>query len=69
MWFDLNSKTKEIKVVNKDEIGIDENLIGFKGSPTYVAKSFPPHFERKSILINDTKEILNIIRDISKGGK
>ncbi|MCQ2957712.1 MAG: electron transfer flavoprotein subunit beta/FixA family protein [Candidatus Gastranaerophilales bacterium] len=61
----INSYDKEIKVVNKDDIEIDDNLVGFKGSPTYVSKSFPPHFERKSeILEGDTDEILNKLLNI-----
>lgn len=65
----INSKNKEIKIVNKEDIEIDEALIGFKGSPTYVAKSFPPHFERKSIPINDTKEFINILNEKTKEGQ
>ena len=64
----INACEADIKVVNKDDIKIDENLIGFKGSPTYVAKSFPPNFERKSERI-ETNKILNIIKEKTLEGK
>lgn len=60
---------EDIKVVGKDDIEIDENLIGFKGSPTYVAKSFPPHFERKGEIIENAGDILDIISAKLSEGK
>ena len=64
----------DIKILNKDDIGIDENLIGFKGSPTYVSKSFPPKFERKGEILSGAIEVqaenlLNIINAKIKEGK
>lgn len=38
----IRSKNKEIKVVNVVELGGDLNLYGLKGSPTWVAKVYPP---------------------------
>ena len=61
-WIDTKSNQSII------DIKIDENLIGFKGSPTYVAKSFPPNFERKSERIEPNK-ILNIIKEKTLEGK
>ena len=58
-----------ITIASKDDIGIDENLIGFKGSPTYVSKSFPPHFERKGEIIDDPNKLLEIIEEKAKEGK
>lgn len=52
----LRSYEVPIKIVGKDDIEIDENLIGFKGSPTYVSKSFPPKFERKGELLSGSVE-------------
>ena len=57
----IKASDKSIKVVNKDDIGIDENIVGFKGSPTYVAKSFPPQFERKGEILSDPCVLLEII--------
>ena len=70
----INSCNADIKVVNKDDIEIDENLIGFKGSPTYVAKSFPPNFERKAENITGSNEeivktLLSLIRTKKQEGK
>ena len=62
----INSYNADIKVVGKDDIDIDENLVGFKGSPTYVSKSFPPHFDRKGEFLSGTvsemgEKLMNII--------
>lgn len=38
----IRSKSKEIKMVNAVELGGDINLYGLKGSPTWVAKVYPP---------------------------
>ena len=64
----------DIKIAGKDDIEIDENLIGFKGSPTYVSKSFPPKFERKGELLTGTPEnqaekLLDIINTKIMEGK
>lgn len=63
-----------VKIVNKDDIGISEELIGFKGSPTYVSKSFAPDFKREGEIIEGDNEkisqtILSIIDKKSKEGK
>ena len=60
----VNSANTQIITASKDDIDIDEELIGFKGSPTYVSKSFPPKFERKGEIlqsdeINKLAEIIN----------
>ncbi len=70
----INSYNADIKVVTKDDIEIPEELTGFKGSPTYVSKSFPPHFERNSeILKGDTEEVctqlINVINVKKTEGK
>ena len=59
----------DITIAGKDDIEIDENLVGFKGSPTYVAKSFPPHFERKGEILENPEDILNIISSKMTEGK
>lgn len=38
----IKSKKKEIKVINATELGGDLSLYGLKGSPTWVAKVYPP---------------------------
>ncbi len=38
----IKSKKKEIMVVNASELGGDLGLYGLKGSPTWVAKVYPP---------------------------
>ncbi len=70
----IRSYNIPIEILNKEKIEIDENFIGFKGSPTYVAKSFPPKFDRKGeILEGTTKEIaqnlLTIIEQKKLEGK
>lgn len=70
----INATDKTITVATKDDIEIDETLIGFKGSPTYVSKSFPPKFERKGEILNGTEEeisekILSIIDTKMAEGK
>lgn len=70
----INACNSNIKVVNKEDIGIDENLIGFKGSPTFVSKSFPPKFERQAETISGSNEeivnsLLQIVSTKQKEGK
>ncbi|MCR4880699.1 MAG: electron transfer flavoprotein subunit beta/FixA family protein [bacterium] len=65
----INACNTDITVACKEDIGIDDNLIGFKGSPTYVSKSFPPHFERKGEILTDEAKLLDIIREKLKEGK
>ena len=70
----LRSYEIPVKIVNKDEIDIDENFIGFKGSPTYVSKSFPPQIERKSVLLNGNDsqlavQILDVVSSKMQEGK
>jgi len=61
----IGSCNKDIKVVNKDDIEINENFIGFKGSPTYVANSFPPSISRNSeFLVGNDDEICHQLFDI-----
>ncbi len=54
--FDYN-----IKVLDKSELNIDEEKIGFKGSPTYVSETFTPKFLRNKKEIK-SDELLNLIR-------
>ncbi len=54
--FDVN-----IKVLDKTELNIGDEKIGFKGSPTYVSSTFTPNFERCRKEIK-TAELLNLIR-------
>lgn len=70
----IKSCDAKINIVNKDDIGIDENFVGFKGSPTYVSRSFPPHFDRQGEVIdgdNDeiAAELIKIIQQKKSEGK
>ncbi len=70
----IKSYDTKVKIVNKDDIEIDENLIGFKGSPTYVSKSFPPHFERQGEVIDGSaveiaRKLIQITEQKKLGGK
>ncbi len=63
----LKAVDKEIKVVNKDEIGLSDEYAGYLGSPTYVSKTFAPQFKRKSEEI-ETSKLLEIVADKMKEG-
>ena len=57
----IKSFDSDIKVLDKAELNVEDEKIGFKGSPTYVSATFTPKFERsrKEIL---PKDLINLIR-------
>lgn len=57
----IKSFDSDIKVLDKSELNVEDEKIGFKGSPTYVSATFTPKFERngKEIL---PKDLINLIR-------
>lgn len=57
----IKAQNTEIKILNADDIKIDAELTGIKGSPTYVKKAFRPQNERKCVFI-ETGDILNEIK-------
>ena len=65
----INACDTDITVAGMNDIEIDESLVGFKGSPTYVAKSFPPHFERKGEILEDENKLLDLISSKMSEGK
>jgi len=70
----IDAENFNVTVVNSVDIDIDESLIGFKGSPTYVSRSFHPEFERNSTDLTGTNaEIVNdlvkLIREQKTEGK
>lgn len=63
----LTSKNKKIQVISKDDFdNLEENFIGFSGSPTQPGEIKTISYERKSELIQGTKEEIsdNIIQII-----
>ncbi len=42
----------EIKVMNRDDLDIDDSNIGLKGSPTRVMKSFPKALKEPGVVVN-----------------
>ena len=46
----MKAKKAEIIKWNAEDIEADSDMIGFKGSPTWVIKAFTPTFELKSVL-------------------
>ncbi|MCP8318455.1 MAG: electron transfer flavoprotein subunit beta/FixA family protein [Candidatus Methylarchaceae archaeon HK01B] len=55
----IDSRRKEIRVINSSELGGDMKKYGLKGSPTCVKKVFPPTLRKpKMILQGDPKEVV-----------
>lgn len=62
-------KSKKAQIINwkKDDLGLDENKIGLKGSPTQVVKIFtPPKRAGGQILQGETKEVVDKLTDLLK---
>ncbi|MDD3593250.1 MAG: electron transfer flavoprotein subunit beta/FixA family protein [Candidatus Gastranaerophilales bacterium] len=59
----INSYSADVKSADKETINISEEVIGFKGSPTCVAKTFTPDYNRKrEVLSADSmEELCNLI--------
>lgn len=59
------AQEKEIQNIGLTDIGIDENKVGLKGSPTYVSKAFRPQSER-NIKFVDSECIVEILKGEQK---
>lgn len=59
----INSYCAEVKAADKQTISISDEAIGFKGSPTYVAKTFTPDYNRKKEVLtaDSTEELCDLI--------
>jgi electron transfer flavoprotein beta subunit len=59
----LKAKTAAIPVWDKDQLGVDLNKIGLKGSPTRVVKIFRPKVAREGekVNANDEDKILDAV--------
>ncbi len=62
----IKAQKKELRIFNADDIEMDVEKCGIKGSPTFVQKAFRPEISRNCIKIeeNFAKEILSHIREI-----
>ncbi|MEF3280465.1 MAG: electron transfer flavoprotein subunit beta/FixA family protein [Elusimicrobiota bacterium] len=62
-----NALSKEINVYSADNIGVNKELVGLKGSPTQVNRIYPPKREVKTTFINTTSvEAVDRIVEILK---
>ena len=59
----MEGKDKPVKILNADDILINCNDIGIKGSPTCVIKAFKPENKRECRFTDDIKEIRSIIQN------
>lgn len=48
----INAQEADIKILSAENIGLESNKAGFKGSPTYVAKAFRPEIVRNTEIIS-----------------
>lgn len=59
----MRAQDADIKFVDLDALGLNENQVGIKGSPTYVSNVFRPKRTRKCEII-ETKDILKTVNSI-----
>ncbi len=61
----IKAQKKELRMFNADDIEMDIEKCGIKGSPTFVQKAFRPEISRNCVTIegNFAKEILSHIRE------
>lgn len=59
----INAQSKEIRVLNIEETGLEADDTGIKGSPTFVQRAFRPEIKRwvRKVKYNYAKEILSSI--------
>ena len=53
----IKAKKTEIPILTAEDIGVDENRLGLKGSPTRVVKTFHPQVTRKGEIISAAKDL------------
>lgn len=55
-------REKEVKILTRDDIEVDESNLGLKGSPTRVVKSFAKELKGKGTIVNlDTDESVDFL--------
>ncbi len=54
------AQNKSVELIDFSKLGVEENSVGMKGSPTYVSKAFRPEIKREGKLIT-IDELKNII--------
>ena len=61
----INAQNKKIKSFNIEEIELNPDEAGIKGSPTFVQRAFKPEIKRwvRKVKYNYAKEILSHIRE------
>lgn len=61
----IYAQEKEIKEISLDNLDINEDKIGIKGSPTYVNKAYRPEIKRNTQFVS-SNDLIQIIKE--KGG-
>ena len=57
----INAHDKSIKVLTLEDLGLEAEKVGLKGSPTYVAKAFRPEVKHKGEKV--TENIVEVLYD------
>lgn len=57
----MKAQNTQIKVFTADDIGLNPEDTGLKGSPTYVSKAFRPEMRGTCLFIEDIYELANMI--------
>lgn len=57
----IEAQDKKIKLLSLEDLGLDADSVGLKGSPTYVAKAFRPEIKHKGMKIKD--DVVNVLYD------
>jgi electron transfer flavoprotein beta subunit len=66
----LEAKQKRFTNWNAEELGIDKNMCGLKGSPTRVVRVYFPPLKKKGVVFNEKPEIVcrKIVKELSEKG-
>ncbi len=66
----MKAKKQEIKTLTNEDLGINPDLLGLKGSPTRVIKTFTPSLRSKRQMIKgEISEIVDKLIEVLKGNK
>lgn len=57
----VNSKNKTVNILNAEDLKIEADKTGLKGSPTCVVKTFTPKVSREGKIFEDKKEFINVL--------
>ena len=60
----INAQNSEIRVITLEDLGIDADSVGIKGSPTYVSKAFRPINTRESLICSDINEFAEKMKGV-----